>query len=147
EESRRDGPREDGSHGTRHRHCIIRSDSLLAMERAVPVLPADDLAVAKRFYVDGLGFRVTFEASDDGKAGLPGVERGGIRITLDSPMSGHGRDACVSLEVDSADAYYDEWRERVEVKRPPRNEFWGARTFDVIDPFGNTIFVMGPPTA
>ena len=23
----------------------------------------------------------------------------------------------------------------------------GARTFDLIDPFGNTIFVMGPPTA
>jgi hypothetical protein len=36
------------------------------------------------------------------------------------------------------------WRQRVEVKRPPRDEEWGARTFDVIDPFGNTIFVMGP---
>jgi membrane protease subunit HflC len=46
-----------------------------------------------------------------------------------------------------ADAYYDEWRGRVEIRRPPRNEVWGARTFDVIDPFGNTIFVMGPSTA
>jgi len=113
------------------------------MERAVPVLPADDLAAAKRFYVDGLGFRVVFEATDDGKAGLLGVERGGMRITIDSPMSGHGREACVSLEVDSADAYYDEWRSRVEIRRPPRDEPWGARTFDVIDPFGNTIFVIG----
>ena len=26
------------------------------------------------------------------------------------------------------------------------NEFWGARTFDCQDPFGNTIFVMGPLT-
>jgi len=114
------------------------------MERAVPVLPADDLAVAKSFYVEGLGFRVVFEASDDGKAGLLGVERGGIRITIDSPMSGHGREACVSLEVDSADAYYEEWRSRVEISRPPKDEPWGARTFDVIDPFGNTIFVIGP---
>jgi uncharacterized glyoxalase superfamily protein PhnB len=32
----------------------------------------------------------------------------------------------------------------VAVKRPPRNEEWGARTFDIIDSFGNTIFVMGP---
>jgi catechol 2,3-dioxygenase-like lactoylglutathione lyase family enzyme len=112
------------------------------MERAVPVLPADDLAVAKRFYVDGLGFRVVFEASEDGTVGLLGVERGAMRITLDSPMAGHGRDACVSLEVDSADAYYDEWRGRVEIRRPPKDEPWGARTFDVIDPFGNTIFVM-----
>jgi catechol 2,3-dioxygenase-like lactoylglutathione lyase family enzyme len=35
------------------------------MERAVPILPTDDLAAAKAFYVDGLGFRVTFEASED----------------------------------------------------------------------------------
>lgn len=114
------------------------------MERAVPVLPADDLAVAKRFYIDGLGFRIVFEATEDGKTGLMGVERGGIRLTIDSPMDGHGRDACVSLEVDSADAYYEEWRERVEIRRPPKDEDWGARTFDVLDPFGNTIFVIGP---
>jgi uncharacterized glyoxalase superfamily protein PhnB len=61
-------------------------------------------------------------------------------------MTGNGRDACVSLEVESADAYYNEWKDRVTVKRAPRNEDWGARTFDLIDPFGNTIFVMGPVT-
>jgi catechol 2,3-dioxygenase-like lactoylglutathione lyase family enzyme len=116
------------------------------MERAVPILPADDLAVAKEFYVGGLGFSVSFEATDDGKTGLLGLERGALCITLDCPMSGHGRDACVSLHVESADAYYDEWREKVAIRRAPKNESWGARTFDVIDPFGNTIFVMGPPT-
>jgi uncharacterized glyoxalase superfamily protein PhnB len=46
--------------------------------------------------------------------------------------------------VDSADRYYDEWRQRVEIRWPPKDEPWGARTFDVIDPFGNTIFVIGP---
>lgn len=60
-------------------------------------------------------------------------------------MDGHGRHACVSLEVESADRYYNEWRQRVSVERPPRNEEWGRRTFSVTDPFGNTIFVMGPP--
>jgi len=114
------------------------------MERAVPVLPADDLGVAREFYVDRLGFRVTFEATHDGTTGLLGLERGSIALTIDCPMSGHGRDACVSLQVDDADAYYDEWRQRVAVKRAPKNEPWGARTFDLIDPFGNTIFVMGP---
>ena len=114
------------------------------MERAVPILPADDLQVAKDFYVGALGFDVLFEASEDGKQGLLGVERGTIRLTLECPMEGHGRDACVSLLVDSADAYYDEWRQRVAIRRPPKDEAWGARTFDVIDPFGNTIFVIGP---
>ena len=114
------------------------------MERAIPILPVEDLAVAKEFYVNRLGFALSFEASEDGHNGLLGVERGEIRITLDCPMAGHGREACVSLEVNDADAYYEEWREHVDVRRAPKNEAWGARTFDVIDPFGNTIFVMGP---
>ena len=114
------------------------------MERAVPILPADDLSIAKTFYVEGLGFRVAFEASDDGRTGLLGLECGTIRLTLDSPMEGHGRNACVSLEVDDADAYYREWSRIVAVLRPPRNEDWDARTFDLIDRFGNTIFVIGP---
>lgn len=114
------------------------------MEKAIPILPANDLRVAKEFYVDRLGFDVRFEATENGRTGLLGVDRGTISLTLDSPMSGHGRDACVSLQVEDADAYYAEWRDRVEIRRPPMNEPWGARTFDVIDPFGNTIFVMGP---
>lgn len=116
------------------------------MERAVPILPADDLTVAKDFYVTGLGFTVAWEATEDGKIGLLGLQRGAIEVTLDAPMSGHGRQACVSLRVNSADDYYEEWRERVAVTHPPRNESWGARTFSVIDPSGNTIFVIGPAT-
>ena len=114
------------------------------MERAVPILPADDLAAAKAFYVDGLGFDVTFEASEDGRKGLIGLKRGAIELTIDCPMKGHGRDACVSFHVDDADACYREWSARVAVLRAPRDEEWGARTFDLLDPSGNTIFVMGP---
>ena len=33
------------------------------MERAVPILPADDLSVAKHFY-QRLGFHATFEATE-----------------------------------------------------------------------------------
>src|SRR5580704_13827194 len=113
------------------------------MERAVPILPTGDLAAAKAFYVDGLGFRVTFEASRDGRSGLLGLERGTIQLTLDSPMAGHGRDACVSLLVDDTDEYYREWSPSVTVLRAPRDEEWGARTFDLLDPSGNTIFVNG----
>lgn len=116
------------------------------MERAIPNLPADDLALAKHFYVDKLGFGVLFEVSDDGHTGLLGVARGTIEITIDCPMAGHGRDACVAIQVDDTDRYYNEWSPKVPVLRAPKNENWGARTFDLIDPFGNTIFVMGPVT-
>ncbi len=88
---------------------------------------------------------MSFEVSEDGVTGLLGVERGGLCLTLDCPMSGHGRDACATLQVEGVDAYYEEWiANGVEIKRPPRNEPWVSRTFDLIDPFGNTIFVMGP---
>jgi len=116
------------------------------MERAVPILPGDDINAAKKFYVDGLGFNVAWEWSPDGTNGLIGLERNGIELTIDCPMSGHGRDACVSIRVENADAYYQEWNNRVTVKRAPKDEEWGARTFGLTDPFGNTIFVIGPTT-
>jgi hypothetical protein len=46
------------------------------LERAVPILPGDELAVAKEFYVGKLGFHVQFEATDDDKNGIMGLERG-----------------------------------------------------------------------
>ena len=116
------------------------------MERAVPHLPGDDLRVAKGYYVDKLGFKVTYEATEDGQTGILGLERGTIELAIDCPMPGHGRDACVALHVERADDYYNEWKDKVEVKRPPQNEDWGARTFSLHDPFGNTIFVLGPVT-
>ena len=116
------------------------------MERAVPILPAENLKAAKDFYTS-LGFHVTFEEvrDDAGKTGIMGVERGTIALTIDAPMTGHGRDACVSLLVDDADRYYAEWSSKVSIPKPPRDEYWNARTFGFSDPSGNTIFVIGPP--
>jgi catechol 2,3-dioxygenase-like lactoylglutathione lyase family enzyme len=114
------------------------------MARAVPILPADDLGRMRAFYVDALGFTVTFESTDDGRSGLLGLARDGIALTIDAPMRGHGRQACVALEVDDADVIHAEWSTRVAVPRPPRDEPWGARTFDLLDPAGNTLFVIGP---
>lgn len=114
------------------------------MERAVPNLPADDLQVAKDFYVGMLGFSVMYEATEDGKSGVMGVQRGGFALHLDAPMSGHGRHVVVTLEVEDTDALYDQWRGQVDLSRSPRNEEWGGRTFGVTDPFGNLLYVVGP---
>ena len=59
--------------------------------------PIENIPDTKKFYVDGLGFEVSFEVTEDGKSGLLGVRRGAIALTLDSPMDGHGRDA-INLE-------------------------------------------------
>jgi len=111
-------------------------------------MPIDDPEVARRFYVDGLGFQTVFEARyphEDTEGTIIGIERGSIRIHLDSPMPGHGRDACVYLDVEDADACYEEWRTKVTIDEPPQDQLWGARTFSVMDPFGNSLFVVGPP--
>lgn len=115
------------------------------MSIAVPNLPASDLGVAKQFYVDLLGFKVVFEATDDGHTGIIGLERDGMRINVDAPMDGHGRQACVSLEVDEFDALYAEWSSRLDALRPPIDQPWGARSFELQDPDDNTIFVLGAP--
>jgi ketosteroid isomerase-like protein/catechol 2,3-dioxygenase-like lactoylglutathione lyase family enzyme len=113
-------------------------------ERAVAILPGDSVTIAREFYVGKLGFRILFEATDDGMNGLLGVERGGLELTIDCPMSGHGRQACVSLRVNDADALYAEWRHVVRIAAPPKDETWGGRTFGFQDPFDNTVFVIGP---
>lgn len=50
--------------------------------------------------------------------------------------------------IDQRDRRIDklEQENKVEIRRPPRNESWGGRTFDIVDHFGNTIFVIGPVT-
>jgi catechol 2,3-dioxygenase-like lactoylglutathione lyase family enzyme len=53
------------------------------MERAVPILPGNDVSTAKKFYVDGLGFNVAWDYSDDGRTGLVDLERDGIELTID----------------------------------------------------------------
>lgn len=114
------------------------------MNIAVSNLPADDLSVAKAFYVDKLGFKVLFDSSEDGRSGLIGLERDGMRINIDAPMDGHGRHACVSLEVDDIDALYAEWSQRLGLTEPPVSQPWGARTFEFQDPDDNTVFVLAP---
>ena len=98
--------------------------------------------MARAFYVDRLGFTVQWEDTADGRTGIMGIAKGGIELTIDCPMSGHGRDACVSLRVNDAEAYYREWRDKVELPHPPRNEVWDARTFGFADPSGNEFCVL-----
>lgn len=63
------------------------------------------------------GFSLSFEASEGSSTGLLGGQEGAMAMTLDCPMAGHGRDACVSLEVLDADAYH--YRNILQGRAPP----------------------------
>lgn len=112
------------------------------MAIAVPNLPASSLIDTRSFYVDGLGFKVLFDTSGGGEFGLLGLERDGMRINIDAPMDGHGRQACASFEVEDVDGLYREWSDNVKIDHPPVSEAWGARTFGLTDPAENTLFVL-----
>jgi hypothetical protein len=60
------------------------------MERAVPNLPADDLHVAKDFYVGKLGFSVMYEATEDGMSGVMST------VVQPSPQPSSCARACVT---------------------------------------------------
>ena len=45
----------------------VRARIAFRMERATPILPTEDLKTAKSFYVDQLGFSVTFEVSEESR--------------------------------------------------------------------------------
>jgi hypothetical protein len=85
---------------------------------------------------DWLGTRTGGAAAKDHRNGGPTVTSVTARL----------ENACVALQVDDTDNYYREWSSKVNVLRLPKDEEWGARTFDLLDPSGNTIFVMGPVT-
>ena len=117
------------------------------MARAIPILPMDAPVRAEQFYADMLGFSLLFEAHypcepEDGT--ILGFELDGMQLHLDCPMPGHGKDACVYLEVEDVDDYYARWSGKVEMQSAPTDQPWGKRTFDLQDPFGNTLFVVGP---
>lgn len=112
------------------------------MNIAVPNLPSADLSVARAFYVEKLGFSVIFDSSEGGSAGLLGLVLDGMRVNIDAPMDGHGRRACVSLEVADLDGLYGRWSSQVPGIGAPVEQEWGARTFELQDPDDNTIFVL-----
>ncbi len=114
------------------------------MALAIPNLPSSNLSIAKAFYVGRLGFQVFFEETDNGITGIVGLERDGMRINIDAPMSGHGRQVCVSLEVEDIDRLYTEWSAALGLTEQPAIQPWGARTFGFQDPDDNTIFVLEP---
>jgi len=50
----------------------------------------------------------------------------------------------ITRVVTTTPRQYPFFQPKIPVLRAPKNEDWGARTFDLYDPSGNMLFVMGP---
>ena len=112
----------------------------VAFQQIIPILRIFDVAKAKEFYVDYLGFSLNWEHRFEGVAPVyMEVQRGDFRVHLTE----HHGDACpgancyvrmtgiLEFHAELTARNYGFLRPGVE------NTEWNARMMEVIDPFGN----------
>ena len=110
--------------------------------KTIPILRIFDLAKAKEFYVDFLGFAVDWEHRfENTTPAYLQVSRGGLLLHL----SEHHGDCCpgstVFVWMKGIEAFHREiTAKEYKYLRPGlETSFYDARCFEVIDPFGNRI--------
>lgn len=114
----------------------------LEMLQTIPILRIFDVAKAREFYVDFLGFEVDWEHRFE--PGLP-LYMQVSRVGLTLHLSEHHGDACPGSTVFVWMREIDEFHREITSRnygylRPGVEEaFYGAKCMEVIDPFGNRI--------
>ena len=108
----------------------------------IPIFRIFDIRKAREFYIDYLGFSVDWEHRFDDIAPLyMQVSRDGIVLHL----SEHYGDCCPGstafLRVTGLEGFHAELKARqYGYLRPGMEDApWGARTMELIDPFGNRL--------
>ena len=110
--------------------------------RTIPVLRMFDVAKAREFYLDWLGFEVLFEHRFEPELPLYlAVARGDLELHLSEHHGDGSPGANVRVETTGLDALHAELiAKRYGYGRPGINAMpWGTRELSVHDPFGNRL--------
>ena len=114
----------------------------IAFRTTIPILRIFDIAKAKEFYVDYLGFGLDWEHRfEPGMPTYMQISRDGLTLHL----SEHHGDACPGSTVFVWMSGVDEFHQQISAKgykylRPGiETTFYDARCMQVTDPFGNRI--------
>lgn len=117
----------------------------MTIRRAVPNLVTDDLATAREFYADFLGFDVAMDEPGFTMFASPGNRAAQITVA-DKAKPGLDRgisEADISVEVEDVDRVHAEAVSRgLEIVYPLTDEPWDVRRFFVRDPDGRVINVL-----
>jgi len=118
--------------------------------QVMPMISVDSVDQARAFYIEKLGFgHMMGMLAKDGQLQFCTVTMGGAKIMLNRPnekMEGTGlstsrRPVAIYLEVSDVNAYHDQLRKHgVKIIDPLTDQWWGDRTFTVVDPFGYLIW-------
>jgi uncharacterized glyoxalase superfamily protein PhnB len=121
-----------------------------AAREVVPMISVDSVDDLRSFYVENLGFtHMMGVVGRDGQFDFCTVVRDGAKIMLMRPKepvdgahpSSAKRPVEIYLEVSDVDALHDDVRKRgVRVTLPLQTQWWGDRTFAVMDPYGYQVW-------
>jgi uncharacterized glyoxalase superfamily protein PhnB len=116
----------------------------------MPMISVESVDQARTFYVEKLGFdHMMGMLGKDGQLDFCTVTLAGAKVMLQRPLQRmEGASATSSkravelyIEVENVNEYHDQVRRRgVKVSDPLTNQWWGDRTFTVMDPFGYNIW-------
>jgi len=112
----------------------------LALQDATPILRIFDVAKAKAFYVDLLGFRIDWEHRfEPGYPLYMQVSRDGVRLHLSEHHGDGTPGSVVFVEITGLDAYHAELQakgSRAEIEPGPNANM---RVLNLWDPFGGRL--------
>lgn len=112
----------------------------------MPIITVGSIEGVSTFYTEKLGFtRVMAAAGEDGHLNFATVMLDGARIMFArarGAVDGSGkRPVDIYLEVANVDAYHAQLEARgVRISEPPTLQWWGDKTFKVMDPVGYEIW-------
>lgn len=113
------------------------------LNSVIPVLRMFDVAKAREFYIDYLGFTVDFEHRfQDGAPLFMGISRDGCRLFL-SEHHGDGTPGThITVETTGLDDLHRELRDKLYRYNNAdiQTQEWGTREMLVVDPFNNRLY-------
>ncbi len=115
-------------------------------KRLVPLITVDDLGASVEFFIDRLGFCVSFRSEGFVSLRHPtsDLQLGFVRPLADEVAYG-GEGLTYGLEVDDVDLEYRRFAATgVDTDGPPRDNPWGDRSFTVVDPNGIALHIHQP---
>lgn len=114
----------------------------IAFRRVVPILRIFSVEKAREYYLDFLGFSLDWEHRFEENAPVyMQVSRGDLRLHLSEHYGDCSPGSTVFVEMEGVEELHREVSAKNYKYLKPGlcNEFYGARSMEVIDPFGNRI--------
>lgn len=112
------------------------------LQKTIPILRIFDVAKAKEFYIDWLGFKIEFEHQfEENMPYYIGISRDDIQIHLSEHYGDATPGSKVFIICNEIETFYAELQSRpYKYYRPGLEKaFYGALEISVQDPFGNKL--------